>query len=310
LSGEVIMKTRLIALTLLVVSTAPGAAWSQRVVFDEVKARFNRSATDRRLIDKDADLVLDDEARRLTVRNDEHPLDVSYDDIEKVVFDVSTHMRGGALGRMVLGGLAGAAISGKGVSDYWCYLEYRGADGVVRPYMLEIAKDSSADAMRKLQALFDDKVVVVQFAEKAEEVEKDSLKDLQSKHEVNLDEKNHPMPETRTDKALVVIVCPPLAARDAGKGNQFKLHANDRVVAVNKMGSYTFVHLDPGEYLLVSQAGNASGMRMTLEAGKEYYFLQNTFVGTWKADTSLSRHSKELVMYESSGARFADWSRK
>ena len=41
------------------------------------------------------------------------------------------------------------------------------------------------------------------------------------------------MPEMKPDKATVVVVCPPLAARNAGFGNQFKLHANDEVVAVN-----------------------------------------------------------------------------
>lgn len=82
------------------------------------------------------------------------------------------------------------------------------------------------------------------------------------------------------------------------------------MVAVNKMGTYSFAYLDPGDYLLVTQTENASGFRMTLEAGKAYYLLQDTFSGMWKSRTRLSRHTKELVMYELSGAHYADWTRK
>jgi len=49
---------------------------------------------------------------------------------------------------------------------------------------------------------------------------------------------------------------------------------------------------------------------MNLEAGTDYYFLQDTFMGAWKARTALTRHSKELVMYELEGAYFSDWKQK
>jgi len=62
---------------------------------DWVKVRFSKSATDRRLMDKDATLVFDDSARKLIVKNKERPLDIGYDDVQKVVFDMSTRMRGG-----------------------------------------------------------------------------------------------------------------------------------------------------------------------------------------------------------------------
>lgn len=284
-------------------------AWPRQTASEKVKVRFNKNEKDRRLVDKDASLTLDDGARKLIVKNDERPLEVSYGDIQKVVFDVSTHMRGGGMSQ-VIGGLAGAAVASKHVNDYWCYIEYKKPDGSVQPYMLEIQKEAAPALIEKMQATFSGKVAVAEFAEKEEKIEKDTLKDLQSKHDIKVDEKNHPMPEVRPDKALVVVVCPPLAARYQGKGNQFKLHANDQVVAVNKMGTYSFVYLDPGDYLLVSQIENASGFRMKLEAGKDYYFLQDTFMGMWKARTALSRHTKELVMYELSGAYYSDWKRK
>ncbi len=301
------MKKLLFACALILALS--GSVLPQQPVSQKVKVRFNKNEKDRRLVDKDAHLTLDDGAGKLIVKNDERPLDVSYGDIQKVVFDVSTHMRGGGMSQVV-GGIAGAAIASKRVNDYWCYIEYKKPDGSLQGYMLEVEKVAAPDLIEKMQAILSGKVTIAEFAEKEEKIEKDTLKDLQSKHDLEVDEKNHPMPEVKSDKALVVVVCPPLAARYQGKGNQFKLHANDRVVAVNKMGTYSFAHLDPGDYLLVSQIENASGFRIKLEAGKDYYFLQNTFMGMWKARTSLSRQTKELVMYELNGAYYSDWKRK
>ncbi len=234
---------------------------------------------------------------------------MGYDDIEKVVFDVSTRMRGGAMSQVV-GGLGGVAIASKHVSHYWCYIEYKTADGSTRKYMVEFPKDESQQAIEKVKTALGDKVTVAEFPEQEAKIEKNTLKDLQSKHEDKADRTIHPLPELKPDKALVVVVCPPLAARYEGQGIQYKLHANDQVVAVNRMGTYSFAYLDPGEYELVSQTENASGFKINLEAGKDYYFLQDTFMGGWKAHTTLSRHSKELVMYELEGAYFSDWKRK
>lgn len=275
----------------------------------DVKVRFSKSTKDRVLVDKSADLQFDDERRTIVVKSAERPLNVRYDAVRKVVFDVSTHMRGGAMSQL-LGGVAGAVIASQHVQDFWCYLEYAEPDGTLRPYMLEISKETSADVIAKMQALFGTNVTIAAFSEKEEKIEKDTLKDLQSKHDLKIDKKNHPLPEPKASQALLVVVASPLAARFSGKGVQMKFHANDRVVAVNKQGTYCFVYLDPGEYLLVSQSENGSGFRMTLEAGQEYYFLQNTLMGAWKARTTLSRNSKELVMYELSGANRSDWTRK
>lgn len=76
------------------------------------------------------------------------------------------------------------------------------------------------------------------------------------------------------------------------------------------MGTYNFAYLDPGDYLLVSQTENASGFHITLEAGKDYYFFQDTFLGSWKNATGLSRHSRELTLYEVEGAYWSDWKSK
>lgn len=75
------------------------------------------------------------------------------------------------------------------------------------------------------------------------------------------------------------------------------------------MGTYSFAYLAPGKYRLATQSENADGFEMELEAGKEYYFMQNTFMGAWKAQTKLSRNTKELAMYEVDGAFWSGWKR-
>ena len=303
------LSCRILSAALCLVAASPALA--QQLTFDKVKARFQRSDSDRRLVYKDVDLILDDQARRLVVKSKDRPLDLSYEDVEKVIFEITTHMRGGAFGQL-LGGVTGALVAAKQVSDYWCYIEYRTPDGAVEPYLLEIDKDQSPDVIRHMQEVFDDRVSIPEFAANAsvEKIEKDLLPDIKSKHDMKPNKDDHPIPEPQDGKALVVVVSPALAARDTGKGNQVKIHVNDRVEAVNKQGTYSWFHLEPGNHQLASQAGNASALQITVEAGMDYYFLQNMLSGTFKSNTSLSRHSKELVMYELGGAYYSVWSRK
>ncbi len=89
------------------------------------------------------------------------------------------------------------------------------------------------------------------------------------------------------------------------------MYANGEVIAVNRLGTYSFAYLDAGKYRLVSQQQNASGFEMELEAGNEYFFLQNTFQdGLSAAETVLSRNSPELVNYLLDGSYFSDWKPK
>ena len=256
-------------------------------------------------------MIFDDQARRMVLRSKDRPIDVSYEDIGKVIFEITTHMRGGAFGQR-LGRVTGALVAAKQVNDYRCYLEYRTANGKVEPYLLEIDKDQSPNVIRHTQEVFGDRVSIPEFAENVgvEEIEKDLLPDIRSKHDMKADKENHPTLELQEGKALVVVVSSALAARDTGKGNQVKIHVNGRVEAVNKTGTYSWFHLEPGDYQLVSQAGNASALPITVEAGMDYYFLQNTLSGTFQSNTNLSRHSKELVMYELEGACYSVWNRK
>jgi hypothetical protein len=284
------------------------AALAEQMTVEHVKIRRHRSEEKRVLVDKVGTLTFDDSAKKLIFKDDAgDTIDLNYDDIDKIVFEVTSHMRGGALSQVV-GGIPGAIIAGKHVNDYWMFIAPNSGKG--SSFLLEIQKDWSERVIQKARGAFGDRASVTEFSEKGEEVKKETLKDLQSKHDLNVNKENHPLPELKSDKALVVVVCPPLAARYAGRGNQYKLHANDHVVAVNRWGTYSFAYLDPGKYKLVSQSENANGFDVDLEAGKDYYFLQNTFQGAWKGQTALSRNTKQLVMYELDGSYFSDWKRK
>ena len=274
------------------------------------------------LVDKVGVLTFNDADRELTFASPAgDKFEVGYDDVAKVVFEITTHMRGGALAEVISavslpGAIAGDIIKGQHVHDYWFYLEYKNGDHN-EPVLLEVPKESSEKVIGKATSLFGSRATVAEFQEKGEaldekdgEIDEKQLPDLRSKHSMKVDKENHPLPEVKPDKATVVVVCPALAARYAGQGNQFKLHANDHVIAVNKWGTYSFAYLDPGKYNLVSQSVNANGFEIELEAGKSYYFLQNTFEGAVKGHTMLSRDSPELVMYELNGSYFSDWKRK
>jgi len=110
--------------------------------------------------------------------------------------------------------------------------------------------------------------------------------------------------------ATIVVVCPPLAAPDSRRGNQFKLHPNDHVIAVNKAGTYSFAYLQPGKYRLVSQSENANGFEMKLKPGKTHYFLQNTVQGVFRWPTALLRNSAELATYLMDGVHYSDRTRR
>src|SRR5262245_33455650 len=125
-------------------------------------------------------------------------------------------------------------ISAKHVND-WFYIGRKSGSYTV----LEVPKNASPEVIDKAKAVFGERVSEYP-TQQGEKIEKETLKDLQSKHSLKEDKKQHPIPEIKPDKALVVVVCPPLAARTSGKGIQYKLHANDKVVGVNRQGTYSY----------------------------------------------------------------------
>ncbi len=240
--------------------------------------RQPKKAGDQRLVDREAKLVFDDAAQRLKVESTRDSLDATYVDVTKVIFEQTEHMRGcneGAFWTNVAttlvpgGGLAAMAVAAHRVTDYLCYLEIRQKDGSSVPYVMEVGKDSIEAAKVKLNAWFAGRTVDPPEAT-GQELDRKQLKELGSKHRAKAMKQPRAMPEVQPDKALVVMVARTPSARLAGKGTQIKLHANDRMADVNTNGTWAFAYLDPGEYSLVAQAGNASGLQMTLEACREY----------------------------------------
>ena len=72
--------------------------------FSHVKIHRHRNPEDRVLVDKVGVLTFDDAGRRLTFKSGAgDTLDVSYDDVAKAIFEITSHMRGGALSQVVSG---------------------------------------------------------------------------------------------------------------------------------------------------------------------------------------------------------------
>lgn len=291
--------------------------FSQTAIFEDVKIRRHKSAEKRELVDKYGVLTFHDDTRELTYESEAgDKFVVPYSDVTKAVFDSDIHMNAGAKSILVSAAspLAGAMVARIHVHDRWLYLEYR-EEGHSEKELLVLPGKICDKVIAKTQDAFGERVIIADYPEKGEaivkddEIDKSRIPDLKSKHKMIVDRTNHPLPEVKPDKATIVVVCPPLAARYTGKGNQFKLHANGKVVAVNKMGTYSLAYVDPGKYSLISQSENANGFDMALEAGKTYYFLQTTFQGIVKGQTMLTRNSPEVVMYLLDGAYFSDWKR-
>jgi len=222
-------------LLVLVLSTSWLVAEPNVVI--HVKTRVHADAKDRVLVEKGETLTFDDEQHRLILTGSASKrLDIAYDDVAKIVFEVTTHMRGGRLAEMISfagagGAIAGNILAGKHVNDYWFYLEYKKPDGGAN-VLIEVPKNSSAQVIDKANEIFGSRVTVADFSERPAEIEKKQLADLHSKQALKVNKKDHPVPEVKPDKALIVVVCPRLTPSLFNPDNQFKLHANDHVVAV------------------------------------------------------------------------------
>jgi hypothetical protein len=280
--------------------------FSEDTKFEGVKIRRHKSAEERELVDKIGVLSFEDDGQKLTFRSGAgDQFAIPYSDITKVVFDSDTH---------------GAAwIASVHVHDRWLYLEYRQGDRSEK-VLLVLPRAIYDKATAKFQSLFGERVTIANYPEKGEpivdkydDMDKSRIPDWKAKYSVKLDRTAHPLPEVKPDKATIIVVCPPLIVRETGYGAKSKLHANGKVIAVNEMGTYSIAYVDPGKYSLISQSDDANGFEMDLEAGKTYYFIQETVIGaafvTMRIHTLLSRNSPEVVMYLVDGAYLSDWKR-
>jgi hypothetical protein len=293
---------------------------AETVTFSHVKIHRHRSPQGHMLEDREGILTFDDVGKKVTFQNvradrfeEEIKFEAPYESVIKVVFDSTTHQRGeGTLGMLnfftVVGVATAAAIGEKNVHDNWMYLEYKNGDRT-ELVLLMLSNDNFAAAELKAADLFDGRVVVSSFPERSEEIPSKQLRsaDFKSKYAVKLDKTYHPLPADKPDRATIIVVCP-MVGLDFGRSSQVKLHANDHVIAVNEMGTYSFAYLDPGKYRLISQShDNDNGLEIELGAGKSYYFLQNSL---HYGQTVLSRNSGEVVTYLAADTYFSEWKPK
>jgi hypothetical protein len=293
-----------------------GTLSAQQSTFSDVKARFAKS-NEREMEEEGAALILDDANRRLRVKSGDRPLDISYDDVTKVVIEVDTLGRKAGFGASFIGMMAGGVLFQNAIAtsidkpfdnDHYVVLEYKHAGGQAA-YGLIIEKNAVPAVLKALQGAVGERLHVPVFDEKTLEVGKDTLPKTRFKY-LNTDKK-HPLPEVRPDKALVVVVSPATVMRRIGPEKKYgyaALFANKVPVGLTGPGCYLFFYLDPGDYELISQTYDAVGLRMKLEAGKDYYLTQTLYAKGIRPRSFLTRHSKELVMYEVAGSLWSEWS--
>jgi len=276
--------------------------FSEDTKFEGVKIRRHQSAEKRELVDKIGVLSFEDDGQKLTFRSGAgDQFAIPYSEITKVVFDTDTH---------------GTWMASVHVHDRWLYLEYRQGDHSEK-VLLVLPRAIYDKATAKCQSLFGERVTIANYREEGESIvdkdgdmDKSRIPDWKSKYSIKLDRAAHPLPEVKSDKATIVVVCPPLIARETGRWGEFKLHANGKVIAVNEVGTYSIAYVDPGKYSLISQSANANGFEMDLEAGQTYYFIQEIVIGGFgRILTMLSRNTPEVVMYLVDGAYLSDWKR-
>jgi len=299
----------------LVLATVPLVA--QPLTCKDVKVRFPDAR--KVMTEKSATLVLDDTAQRLVVHCGERPLDVAYKDVQKVVVEVNTIGTKAGFGAKVIGALAGGMMFGTAVAtaidkpfdhDHFVYLEYASSAGT-QPYLVNIGRTSVPQVLGRLSAAFSDRLLVPTFDETRESSAKFTAKGAGRRIPCIATAKQHPIPDIRPDKALIVVVMPatindPTAAEKRGWGAVTYLDGEP--VAVAMPGTYTYFYADPGEHSVLTWVNEMVGLRMKLEAGKEYYLTQTLYPQGIKTKSFLTRHSKELVQYELLGSLFTQWS--
>ena len=96
----------------------------------------------------------------------------------------------------------------------------------------------------------------------------------------------HEGPPTVTagpDEATVYFMRP----ASLGMAINFYAFVDETLVGATKGNTYTFTTVPAGEHIVWSRSGNVSALKVTLEAGKTYYFEQKVKMGGIKARVSL-----------------------
>lgn len=306
---------------------AEGSGVAAQSVFTGVKVRF-AGDKDHLLVNKGADLVLDDSAHRLIVKSSDCPLNIGYEAVEKVIVELNTYPHKPGLGASLLGAMVGGWLFGGAIAtsidkpldnDHFIYLEYKKADGTRASLLMSVDRAAVPMVLKVIRGAFGDRVAVPAFQEKAERSDMDQATPLErTALRVKATAREHPLPELRSDKALVVVACPAtFYTQTKPERSEFGslILAGNVLVGHNASGTYTFFYLDPGEYFLAASGPSAKrvlhlqGMHIKLEAGKDYYLTESVYEEGGYIKAFLARHSKELVMYEVAGSLWSDWTR-
>lgn len=268
-------------------------------------------------------LVFDEAARRAAVTaKGAPPIEFGYDAVTKVLVEPDVRISysfgaafaGFALGGGLFGGQIADAIKSAAKMDVTVYLEYAAAGATAPPVVFSVGKEQTAAALGRLDAAFGSRVALAGFAGIPVEA---PVLDLGPRHLVKANPAEHPIPELRAAKALVVVACPTGTGLDAARTDKYQkwggyILAGNKILALNAPGTYSFFYLDPGDYVLVSHvrtpgsAQSATGLELHLEAGKEYDLIQTIYIaGIFRS--FLRWHSRDLVMHEVANLYWADW---
>jgi hypothetical protein len=322
------MRLSPLVLCLLLPFSADAESTSLEVKVPAIKAK------NRQKVWKDAKPSLDDTGRRLVLaaKAKEAAVTLSYDRVTKVVIEAdfrvtygpAAALAGFAVGGPLFGGSLAAKISNPAKAAHTVYLEHRLADGSEAAIVFSIGESDVPRALPRIRTALGERVTLVGFGETPAKLEKGRFWRHREWYGVRADPGRHPLPELRQDEALVVVACPTGNGLDATPADEFvtwaaHVEVNDRVVAVNGPGTYSFFSLDPGDALLVSHAvhaanamvpdpGEATGLRLAAEAGKDYYLVHTMYIAG-NFESFLTHHSKELVMHEIRNLHWAEWKR-
>lgn len=282
---------------------------SAQVTALRVHVRTKSKPNDKNLASLRGHLLWDDAARELRIERDvrlslkESVTKIPYSEVAAVQFDTITN----PLRRDVLHGAGSSKPANAKVEDEYLHLTLVSGDS----HLVEIDDEDVLGVIAKARDLFGSKVseTPVRRGDKA------SARDLpeRSSH-FSLKIVKKPLPQPLPGKALVWVLSPKVQENAwhnwYGKPGppQMRLHANNKIVAVTRQGTYSYAQLDPGDYELISQTGDhANGFRRTLEAGREYFFYQNEAP---LFSVVLSEQSRDVALHELTGLQFGEWKRR
>ena len=101
------------------------------------------------------------------------------------------------------------------------------------------------------------------------------------------DKSNKPRGEATGDMALVYVFRP----ATMGAAIRTWAFADDQLIAVSKARGYSFAQVPAGTRLFWGKAENTSGVEVTVEAGKTYYFKVGLRMGLAKARVNMEEIS-------------------